>query len=105
MKVVKLSALHTSPLYPSGNIPNIHLHYWLCHSMAGSIKSTKIPVTCLGIEPTTFWLVAQHLNQLHHYMCLWNNVGIIKIPVALMHFIMMTKYKHFGMYATSPSTT
>jgi len=28
----------------------------------------KIPMTPMGIEPTTFWLVAQCLKQLHHHV-------------------------------------
>jgi hypothetical protein len=30
------------------------------------ICQRKIPMTPLGIEPVTFWLVAQYLNQMRH---------------------------------------
>jgi hypothetical protein len=30
------------------------------------LSQQNIPVTPLGIEPGTFWLVALSLNQLHH---------------------------------------
>ena len=67
MKVVRLSALRTGRLY--------HQEIFLVlisvrglvkpqgHSAAGRIISIKIPVTKLGIEPATFWLVVQWLNQ------------------------------------------
>jgi len=45
MKVVKLSALRTGRLYPSGNIPGTHFYYRLSqpqgHSAAGRIMSMK----------------------------------------------------------------
>jgi len=45
MKVVRLPALHTGPLYPPGNIPGTHFCSRLSqpqgHSMTGRIKSMK----------------------------------------------------------------
>jgi len=38
------------------------------HSVTGRIKSMKNPMTLLGIEPVTLWLVAQYLNQFHHHV-------------------------------------
>jgi hypothetical protein len=67
-KVVRLSVLRTGRLYPAGNIPGTHFFYGLSrpqgHSVAGRIKSWKIPMTLSGIEPATCRLVAQCLNQL-----------------------------------------
>jgi len=61
MKVVKLSALHTGRLCPPGNIRSNHFCYRLSrsdsHSEAGRI------ITLSGIEPATFRLIAQCLNQ------------------------------------------
>ena len=39
------------------------------HSAAGRIMSMKNPVTATGIEPATFWLVVQCLNQLRDVHC------------------------------------
>ena len=76
MKVVRLSAQRTGRLYPPGNIPGTHccqrLNQPQGHNAAGGI------VTQSGIEPATFRLVAQCLNQLRHrvppvkLLCGWN---------------------------------
>jgi hypothetical protein len=59
--MARLSDLRTGRLYPQGSIPGIHFCSSLsriqCHSVDGRIMS---------IEPATFRLVAQFLNQLHH---------------------------------------
>jgi len=67
--VVSLSALRTDRLYHPGNIPGTHFFYRLSqpqgHSAAGRITSMKeFSMTPSGIEPATFRLVAQWINQL-----------------------------------------
>jgi hypothetical protein len=72
MNVVRLSALRTSRLYLPGDIPGTHFCYRLSrtsgNSAAGSINQWKVPMTLSGIEPVTFQLVVQCLNQLCYYV-------------------------------------
>jgi hypothetical protein len=62
-KVVSL--MHRPPL-PPGNVPGTHFHQGLSwpqgHGAVGRNISLKNPVTPLGIDPRTVWLVAQCLN-------------------------------------------
>ena len=70
MKVVRLSDLHTSHLYPPGNIPVTHFFSGWVNPRAKvrpeGLCQWKIPLTPSGIKPTTFQLVSQCFNQLCH---------------------------------------
>ena len=60
---VVMSVLRIGRLYPPGNIPFYYrLNRPQGHNAIGRIMSTTLP----GIEPATFWLVAQCLNQLRN---------------------------------------
>ena len=57
-----VSPMHWLPLPP-------RIDSWCSFLLEpGRIRSLKIPMTPLGMEPTTFGIIVQCLNQLHHHV-------------------------------------
>jgi hypothetical protein len=112
MKMVRLSGLCSGPLYPTGNNPGlISVSGWVDLRAVVRPKELcqwKLPKTSSGIEPATFRLVAQYLNQLRHRvrqkLCTDYNFSL-NYPTKLETMLSSTSGRNISVSTTANSSS